>query len=102
MYILHSVLEDGRDVGKAVYYVGRLAQLLGMWLLIVDIFTAGVGGTPNIPSNATTTTLLFGAVNAVASVISFAAILWTRTRNSLMGCRFYHSERITGNSYLIR
>ena len=42
----------------------------------VDIFTAGVGGTPNIPSNATTTTLLFGAVNAVASVISFAAILW--------------------------
>jgi hypothetical protein len=28
-------------VGKAVYYVGRFAQLLGMWLLIVDIFTAG-------------------------------------------------------------
>jgi vitamin B12/bleomycin/antimicrobial peptide transport system ATP-binding/permease protein len=42
----------------------------------IDIFTAGVGGTPNIPSNGTTTTLLFGAVNAVASVISFAAILW--------------------------
>jgi putative ATP-binding cassette transporter len=42
----------------------------------VDIFTAGVGGTPNIPSNGTTSTLLFGAVNAVASVISFAAILW--------------------------
>jgi putative ATP-binding cassette transporter len=42
----------------------------------VDIFTAGVGGTPNIPSNGTTNTLLFGAVNAVASVISFAAILW--------------------------
>ncbi|BCO84231.1 vitamin B12 transport ATP-binding protein BacA [Mycobacterium paraintracellulare] len=42
----------------------------------IDIFTAGVGGTPNIPSNGTTSTLLFGAVNAVASVISFAAILW--------------------------
>jgi len=28
-------------VSKAVYYVGRLAQLLGMWLLIVDVFTAG-------------------------------------------------------------
>src|ERR1700744_6211212 len=42
----------------------------------VDIFTAGVGGTQNIPSNDATTTLLFGAVNAVASVISFAAILW--------------------------
>jgi vitamin B12/bleomycin/antimicrobial peptide transport system ATP-binding/permease protein len=42
----------------------------------VDIFTAGVGGTPNIPSNGTTNTLLFGAVNAVASVLSFALILW--------------------------
>jgi putative ATP-binding cassette transporter len=42
----------------------------------VDIFTANSGGTPNIPSNGTGSTLLFGAVNAVASVISFAAILW--------------------------
>ncbi|MEB3981332.1 ABC transporter ATP-binding protein/permease [Mycobacterium sp. 663a-19] len=42
----------------------------------VDIFTAGVGPTPNIPSNETQNTLLFGAVRAVASVISFAAILW--------------------------
>src|ERR1700738_3533418 len=42
----------------------------------IDIFTANSGGTPNIPSNGTGSTLLFGAVNAVASVISFAAILW--------------------------
>jgi hypothetical protein len=28
-------------LGRAAYYVGRLAQLLGMWLLIVDIITAG-------------------------------------------------------------
>jgi vitamin B12/bleomycin/antimicrobial peptide transport system ATP-binding/permease protein len=42
----------------------------------IDIFTTGAGATPNIPSNGTTDTLLFGAVNAVASVISFAAILW--------------------------
>ncbi len=42
----------------------------------VDIFTAGVGGTPNHPSNGATTTLLFGAVNAMASLVSFAAILW--------------------------
>lgn len=28
-------------VGRAVYYVGRFAQLLGMWLLLVDLFTAG-------------------------------------------------------------
>lgn len=42
----------------------------------IDIFTANAGGTPNTPSNGTGSTLLFGAVNAVASVISFAAILW--------------------------
>lgn len=42
----------------------------------VDIFTTGSGGTPNIPSNDTSSTLLFGAVKSVVSVISFAAILW--------------------------
>ena len=42
----------------------------------IDIFTAGAGGTPNIPSNQAQDILLFGGVNAVASVISFAAILW--------------------------
>ncbi|QLL10239.1 ABC transporter ATP-binding protein/permease [Mycobacterium vicinigordonae] len=43
----------------------------------IDIFTAANNaGTPNMPANGTTQTLLFGAVNAVASVVSFAAILW--------------------------
>ncbi|MFZ0835127.1 MAG: ABC transporter ATP-binding protein/permease [Mycobacterium sp.] len=42
----------------------------------VDVFTAGVGGTPNEPANGTSSVLLFGAINAVVSVISFAAILW--------------------------
>ena len=28
----------------ALYYVGRLAQLMGMWLLLVDIFTASPKG----------------------------------------------------------
>ena len=28
----------------AIFYLGRLAQLLGMWLLLVDIFTAGPMG----------------------------------------------------------
>ncbi len=42
----------------------------------IDIFTTGAGGTPNVPSNGTGSTLLFGAVQSVASVISFAAILW--------------------------
>ncbi|MGH3970155.1 MAG: SbmA/BacA-like family transporter, partial [Mycobacterium sp.] len=42
----------------------------------IDIFTTGSGGTPNSPAIGTGSTLLFGAVNAVVSVISFAAILW--------------------------
>ncbi len=47
----------------------------------IDIFTANAGSTPNVPSNSTLETLLFGAVNAVASVISFAAILWNLSGN---------------------
>lgn len=42
----------------------------------IDVFTAGVGGTPNIPSHSARDILLFGGVHAVASVISFAALLW--------------------------
>jgi hypothetical protein len=26
------------------YFIGRGGQLLGMWLLLVDLFTAGPGG----------------------------------------------------------
>jgi hypothetical protein len=29
---------------KVFYYGGRLAQLMGMWLLLVDIFLAGPMG----------------------------------------------------------
>jgi hypothetical protein len=36
-------------VSKAIYYVGRLAQLLGMWILLVDIVTAGpLGPSPRL------------------------------------------------------
>jgi hypothetical protein len=36
-------------VKRALYYVGRLGQLLGMWLLVVDIFTAGpLGPSPRL------------------------------------------------------
>jgi len=28
-------------VTRALYYIGRLAQILGMWLLLVDVVTAG-------------------------------------------------------------
>ena len=42
----------------------------------VDIFTAGVGPTPNNPNNTTGSTLLFGAIDAIVTMISFTAILW--------------------------
>jgi len=33
----------------AIFYIGRLAQLLGMWLLLVDIFTASpMGPSPRL------------------------------------------------------
>lgn len=34
---------------RAIYYLGRFGQILGMWLLVVDIFTAGpLGPSPRI------------------------------------------------------
>jgi putative ATP-binding cassette transporter len=42
----------------------------------IDVFTAGAGATPNVPHNGTSKVLLFGAVQHVLSVVSFAAILW--------------------------
>jgi hypothetical protein len=30
----------------ALYYIGRAGQLLGMWILLIDLFTAGPMG-PN-------------------------------------------------------
>jgi vitamin B12/bleomycin/antimicrobial peptide transport system ATP-binding/permease protein len=42
----------------------------------VDIFTTGAGSTTDVPTIGTNQTLVFGAVHAVVSVVSFAAILW--------------------------
>jgi vitamin B12/bleomycin/antimicrobial peptide transport system ATP-binding/permease protein len=42
----------------------------------IDVFTTGIGTGPNIPSYYSQSILLFGAVNSVASVASFAVILW--------------------------
>jgi vitamin B12/bleomycin/antimicrobial peptide transport system ATP-binding/permease protein len=42
----------------------------------IDIFTANNGPLPNTPNMTTSNTLLFGAVSAIASMISFTAILW--------------------------
>ncbi len=42
----------------------------------IDIFTAGIGGAVNHPNVGTSSKLLFGAVHAIVSFVSFAAILW--------------------------
>ena len=44
--------------------------------LDVDIFTTGVGGTPNTPTYGTGSTLVFGAINSRVSVVAFTPILW--------------------------
>ncbi|MDT5176861.1 MAG: vitamin B12/bleomycin/antimicrobial peptide transport system ATP-binding/permease protein, partial [Mycobacterium sp.] len=43
----------------------------------IDVFTAGVGTGPNVPTYYTTSIVLFGAVEALVSVASFTVILWT-------------------------
>jgi hypothetical protein len=36
-------------VAKAIYYLGRLAQVVGMWILLVDIVTADpLGPNPRL------------------------------------------------------
>ncbi|WP_343710068.1 ABC transporter ATP-binding protein/permease [Mycobacterium sp.] len=58
----------------------------------IDIFTTGVGGTPNVPSNGTGATLLFGAVESVVSVVSFTAILWNLSGElTFVGVRLPHA-----------
>jgi putative ATP-binding cassette transporter len=42
----------------------------------IDIFTTGVGAEPNNPAYGSGSVLLFGAVEAVLSVLSFGGILW--------------------------
>jgi putative ATP-binding cassette transporter len=42
----------------------------------IDSFTGATGTGPNTPTVGTTTTLLFGAINALVSVVAFTPILW--------------------------
>ncbi len=44
--------------------------------LDVDVFTAGLGALPNQPQVNTQSTLLFGAIESVSTVVSFVPILW--------------------------
>ncbi|MGP4054748.1 ABC transporter ATP-binding protein/permease [Mycobacterium sp. 4D054] len=51
----------------------------------IDVFTTGVGGTPNNPIYNSGNTLLFGAVEAVLSVLSFGPILWRLSEPVTLG-----------------
>lgn len=42
----------------------------------IDVFTTGVGTGPNVPTYYSTSIVLFGAVDSLVSVASFAFILW--------------------------
>ena len=36
-------------MARALYYLGRFGQLVGMWMLLVDLFTAGpLGPNPKL------------------------------------------------------
>jgi putative ATP-binding cassette transporter len=78
-WLTHRLTDDWLD-GKA-YYRGRFIDETidnpdQRIQSDIDIFTAGVGPLPNTPNNMSSSTLLFGAVSAVTSMISFTAILW--------------------------
>ncbi|WP_275997684.1 ABC transporter ATP-binding protein/permease [Mycolicibacterium psychrotolerans] len=51
----------------------------------VDVFTTGVGGDTNNPIYNSGNTLLFGAVEAVLSVLSFGTILWRLSEPVTLG-----------------
>ncbi|UXA15900.1 ABC transporter ATP-binding protein/permease [Mycobacterium sp. SMC-4] len=51
----------------------------------VDIFTTGVGANQNNPIYNSSDTLLFGAVQAVLSVLSFGPILWRLSEPVTLG-----------------
>jgi putative ATP-binding cassette transporter len=42
----------------------------------IDVFTTGTGPETNTPTVGTSTTLLFGAIYSIVSVVAFAPILW--------------------------
>jgi putative ATP-binding cassette transporter len=42
----------------------------------VDVFTTGVGSSPNTPTVGTGSMLIFGSVSSVCTVIAFVPILW--------------------------
>jgi putative ATP-binding cassette transporter len=87
VWLTHRLTGDWLD-GRA-YYRGRFidATIDNPDQRIqqdIDIFTTGVGSGPNLPNYGTGSTLLFGAVTSVVSVISFATILWKLSGTLIM------------------
>ena len=70
----------------------------------IDIFTAGVNSQPNRPNNGSETTLLFGAISSIASMISFTAILWNLSGGvmlPLIGVELPKAMFVIGVVYII-
>lgn len=71
----------GDWLGQEAYYRGRFIekpidnpdQRIQM---DIDVFTTCTGAETNTPTVGTSTTLLFGAINSLVSVVSFTPILW--------------------------
>ncbi|WP_167101374.1 ABC transporter ATP-binding protein/permease [Mycobacterium sp. DL592] len=71
----------GDWLGEEAYYRGRFIekpidnpdQRIQM---DIDVFTTCTGAETNTPTVGTSTTLLFGAINSLVSVVSFTPILW--------------------------
>lgn len=60
--------------------------------LDIDAFTTGTGQGPNTPTVGTTTTLLFGGINSMVSVVAFTPILWRLSGPlTLFGVTFSHA-----------
>jgi vitamin B12/bleomycin/antimicrobial peptide transport system ATP-binding/permease protein len=78
-WLTHRLTDDWLD-GKAYYRARFIDDTIDnpdqRIQQDIDIFTAGVGPLPNTPNNTSGATLLFGAVSAITSMISFAEILW--------------------------
>lgn len=68
---------DGKAYYRARFIDDRIDNPDQRIQFDIDILTANNGPLPNVPYYGTGNTLLFGAINAVISMISFTAILWS-------------------------
>ena len=79
VWLTHRLTGDW--LADRAYYRGRFAPTIvdnpdQRIQQDIDILTTGVGTGPNVPTYYSQSMLLFGAVNALVSVVSFTAILW--------------------------